>query len=270
MLLSTIATSATMRRVLQVVSRFRPERIFHLAAQSYPTVSLKSLMITMDTNAGGTINLFESLRAAGLTSHGGGGVFECGVWAGGEQGSAGAGRPRIASSPPLWSQQGGPGSFGGAVFRQLSDAHRPHPIFNTTGPSKLGDVCSDFARRAIEIEMGLQPPVFLTGNLTSRRAIIDVRDMVRGLWLASERCEPGEVYNVGATAIYAVEELIDVIRRNVKTPFTVQPDPALMRPCDELVIRGRYFKVSSAAAAGNRKSISPGPSKICWRGGGRN
>ena len=57
-------------------------------------------------------------------------------------------------------------------------------IFNTTGPGKIGDVCSDLTRRAVEIELGMRPPSLMVGNLT-KRAIIDVRDLVRGLWLVS-------------------------------------------------------------------------------------
>ena len=47
-------------------------------------------------------------------------------------------------------------------------------IFNTTGPGKIGDVCSDLTRRAVEIELGMRPPSLMVGNLT-KRAIIDVR-----------------------------------------------------------------------------------------------
>ncbi len=53
-------------RLSQLISTFRPDRIFHLAAQSYPTVSLEQPRETIDINVGGTVNLFECLRAAGI------------------------------------------------------------------------------------------------------------------------------------------------------------------------------------------------------------
>ena len=53
-------------RLLHLISTFRPDRIFHLAAQSYPTVSLEQPRETIDINVGGTVNLFECLRAAGI------------------------------------------------------------------------------------------------------------------------------------------------------------------------------------------------------------
>ena len=115
-------------------------------------------------------------------------------------------------------------------------------IFNTTGPGKLGDVCSDLAKRAVEIELGLHPPSLRVGNLDKRRAISDARDLVRGLWLASERGEPGEVYNLGATQHYSVQEIIDAIRGRLKVEFKVEQDPALVRKCDEPVISGDISK----------------------------
>ncbi len=114
-------------------------------------------------------------------------------------------------------------------------------IFNTTGPGKLGDVCSDFARRAVEIEIGIRPPTLMVGNLT-KRAIIDVRDLVRGLWMSADYCESGDVYNLGATQIYPIQEVIESIQAKTKVPFSIQKDPALVRGCDEPVIAGDITK----------------------------
>jgi nucleoside-diphosphate-sugar epimerase len=114
-------------------------------------------------------------------------------------------------------------------------------IFNTTGPGKIGDVCSDLTKRAVEIELGMRPPSLSVGNLT-RRAIIDVRDLVRGLWLSAECGVPGDVYNLGGDRIYSVQEVIDTIRSHVKTHFSVEQDRALVRGCDEPVIAGDITK----------------------------
>ena len=92
--------------------------------------------------------------------------------------------------------------------------------------------------------MGLHPPSLRAGNLTSRRAIIDVRDMVRALRLSTEYCRHGEVYNVGATQTYSAEELIRVIGSLTKVPFQIEQDGTLMRGCDEpgAVIAGSITK----------------------------
>src|ERR1043165_4391780 len=50
-------------RVARLVAAFRPDYVFHLAAQSFPTVSMHQPRETMDINANGTINLFECIRS---------------------------------------------------------------------------------------------------------------------------------------------------------------------------------------------------------------
>jgi GDP-4-dehydro-6-deoxy-D-mannose reductase len=54
-------------RLTELITRFRPERIFHLAVQSYPTVSLLQPREAADVNVGGTKNLYECLRAENLS-----------------------------------------------------------------------------------------------------------------------------------------------------------------------------------------------------------
>ena len=61
-------------------------------------------------------------------------------------------------------------------------------IFNTTGPRKVNDVCSDFTKRLVEIEKGKNPEKKLrVGNLKTKRAITDVRDAVRAFQLALDK-----------------------------------------------------------------------------------
>ena len=63
---SSGVTYETPARLSRLLSSFRPDCIFHLAARSYPTASLAHPLETFDTNVGGTISLFECLRAAGM------------------------------------------------------------------------------------------------------------------------------------------------------------------------------------------------------------
>lgn len=49
-----------------IIKSSRPDVIFHLAAQSFPTVSMTHPLETMETNAAGTINVFEGVRSAGI------------------------------------------------------------------------------------------------------------------------------------------------------------------------------------------------------------
>jgi GDP-4-dehydro-6-deoxy-D-mannose reductase len=229
-------------RVAKLIAAFRPDRVFHLAAQSYPTVSMLEPIHTMEINACGTINVFEGIRAARIKPVV---VVAC---SSAEYGLVAAEdlpvREDHALRPlhPYGVSKVAQDLLASQYFANYGIPTVRIRIFNTTGPGKRDDVCSDFTKRAVEVELGMRPPSITVGSLTTRRAIIDVRDNVRGLWLASERCEHGEVYNLGSTSIYSGAELIDAIRLNVTVPFTLRQDPALMRTCDEPVIAGDISK----------------------------
>lgn len=49
--------------VLRIISQFQPDQIYHLAAQSYPTVSWDHPQATIETNITGTINVYEAIKA---------------------------------------------------------------------------------------------------------------------------------------------------------------------------------------------------------------
>jgi GDP-4-dehydro-6-deoxy-D-mannose reductase len=232
-------------RLYELVSTFRPDRIFHLAAQSYPTVSLQKPQETMDVNVCGTVNLYECIRRSGLKPIV---VVAC---SSAEYGPVASENLPVRETHPLSPlhpygvSKVAQDLLAAQYFYNYSIPSVRIRIFNTTGPSKIGDVCSDLTKRAVEIELGLRRPSLRVGNLTTRRALLDVRDMVRALWLAAECCQPGEVYNVGGTQIYSVQEVIDILRNSARVAFDIEQDPELMRACDEPVIAGDISKFQS-------------------------
>lgn len=225
-------------RLSSLVAGFRPDRVFHLAAQSYPTVSMTKPWETMEVNAAGTIHLFESLRAEGLRPAV---VVAC---SSAEYGPVAAENLPVVEDRPLRPLHPyGVSKVAQDLLTYQYFANYEIPgvrirIFNTTGPSKIGDVCSDLTRRAAEIELGLRAPHLPVGNTNTRRALLDVRDLVRGLWLAPDGCRPGEVYNIGGSTTFSVQEVIERIQSLARRPFDVVTDPNLVRPCDEPVIWG--------------------------------
>ena len=236
----------------RLLAQFRPDRVFHLAAQSYPTVSLEQPVATMDSNANGTINLFEGMRKAQLRPTV---VVAC---SSAEYGPVAAEDLPVREDHPLRPLH----PYGVSKVAQdlLSYQYFVNyglpairiRIFNTTGPGKIGDVCSDLSRRVVEIGRGERDHLTV-GNLTARRAILDVRDLVRALDLAAVHGVPGEVYNVSAYQVYSVQELVDALRQKSGVPFTVRQDPALMRPSDEPVIAGNTEKFQ--AVTGWRQEV---------------
>jgi GDP-mannose 4,6-dehydratase len=108
-------------------------------------------------------------------------------------------------------------------------------MFTHSGPRR-GEVFVDsfFAQQVARIEHGLQPPVLRVGNLDSVRTFADVRDTVRAYWLLTQKCPPGEVYNIGGDATMTVREMLDMLlgMTNFKGKIEVRVDPALLRPAD--------------------------------------
>jgi nucleoside-diphosphate-sugar epimerase len=229
----------------RIIAQFKPDRIFHLAAQSYPTVSLEKPRETVESNLCGTINLYESLRSSGMKPVV---VVAC---SSAEYGPVAAEDIPVKETHPLHPlhpygvSKVGQDLIASQYFINYSIPTVRIRIFNTTGPGKIGDVCSDLTRRAVEIEMGIVHRYLKVGSLTTRRAIGDVRDLIRALWVSSERCVFGDVYNVGAEHIYSIQEIIDAIRLQTNISFEVQQDPALLRSSDEPVIAGDTTKFRS-------------------------
>ncbi len=225
-----------------LISKFRPQRIFHLAAQSHPVVSLERPLETIDTNVGGTINLFESLRTTGVMPVV---VVAC---SSAEYGPVAERDLPVQEEHPLnplhpyGVSKVAQDLMAAQYFANYSIPAIRIRIFKTTGPGKLDEVCSDLTKRAVEIELGIRPPSMPVGNLTNRRSIVDVRDLVQALWSSADHCKVGEVYNLGGDDIYSIREVIEAIRTQVAFRFEVEQRPELMRPCDEPVTAGDNTK----------------------------
>jgi GDP-4-dehydro-6-deoxy-D-mannose reductase len=105
--------------------------------------------------------------------------------------------------------------------------------FNHTGPRR-GDVfvTSNFAKQIAEIEKRKKEPVIHVGNLEAKRDFTDVRDIVRAYWLAAEKGEDGEVYNVGTGKAMAMKEMLDILLSLSKAKVKIKVDAERLRPSD--------------------------------------
>ena len=98
-------------------------------------------------------------------------------------------------------------------------------------------------KRLIEIEKGINPEKKLrVGNLKTKRAITDVRDMIRAFDLALEKSTPGETYNISGEKVYEIGEIVNILRGLVDFDFELWEDPNLIRTTDEPIIYGDSSK----------------------------
>lgn len=81
------------------------------------------------------------------------------------------------------------------------------------------------------------------GNLTPRRDITDVRDVVRAYRMLMVDGRPGEAYNVCTGTDLSMEELAQRLIALAAAPMTLRPDPELQRPVETPVLRGDNTKL---------------------------
>ena len=115
-------------------------------------------------------------------------------------------------------------------------------IFNSTGTRKVNDVTSDFTYRAVMSEKTGKYELRV-GNLETRRAIMDQRDLITALILLARKGKYGEAYNISSEFIYKMKDIVSLIEDKMNHKLDVIIDRALFRPTDERVIAGDVSKL---------------------------
>lgn len=104
-------------------------------------------------------------------------------------------------------------------------------MFAYINPRRADLFTTSFAMQVVRIEAGFQKEL-AHGNLDSVRTLIDVRDAMKSYWVTIEKCEFGEVYNIGGTTTIKVGEFLDTLKKLAKCEIPSKPDPRLFRPAD--------------------------------------
>jgi GDP-4-dehydro-6-deoxy-D-mannose reductase len=233
--------------VERMIHEVRPDWIFHLAAQSFVPSSWTAPEECFTTNVVGQLHLFQAVRHAGI---------DPAILVAGSSEEYGLVHPDelpIRETNPLRPLSPYAVSkvtqdlLGYQYFKSYGLRVVRTRAFNHTGPRR-GEmfVTSNFARQIAHIEKGLQAPVLRVGNLQAIRDFTDVRDVVRAYWLALDRGEPGEVYNVCSGTGYAVHEVLAILRGYSTIEITTAQDPARMRPSDVPVLLGDRSRFQQA------------------------
>jgi len=225
----------------------RPDWIFHLAAQSFVPTSWSAPTESLTTNILGQINIFEAVRRLGL---------KCRIQlacSSEEYGMVAPNEVPIKETNPLRPLS--PYAVSKVAQDLLGyqywmswkvDSVRTRG-FNHEGPRR-GPVfvASDFAKQIADIEKGRRAPVVHVGNLEAKRDFSDVRDMVRAYWLALEKCEPGEVYNICTGRAWTIREVLDLLLSMTQAKIEVRQDPTRLRPSDVPILLGDNSKFVKA------------------------
>jgi len=194
------------------VKKSKPDFVFHLAAQSNVSLSWKIPQKTMEVNVIGSINLLESLRRYAPNA-----------------------RVLLASSREVYGKV----KKSDLPIKEKQPAKPANPYgisklameflgmqyyykygleaiimrsFNLTGPRRPASfACSDWAKQLAEIELGLKEPKIEIGVVTALRDFTDVRDAVRAYWLAIQKCNPAEPYNLCSGKALKMKKVLEMI-----------------------------------------------------------
>jgi GDP-4-dehydro-6-deoxy-D-mannose reductase len=231
------------QRVERIFQEHQPTHVFHLGAQSLPTVSWADPVGTFESNIMGSLHVFEAIRHQQRKP------IVVSACSSAEYGNVAPSKIPVTEDHPLRPLH--PYGISKVCLDLLAreyflDYQIPAVnirLFNTTGPAKTNDAPSDFVRQLVRIRKGLQEPVLEVGNLEPRRAFLDVKDTVRGFYLAAMKGRRGETYNLCASKTYQVGELLQFAIDLSGLKVEVRPVERLMRPSDEKIIFGSTNKI---------------------------
>ena len=225
--------------ISKILYEVRPDVVYHFAAQSFPESSFKTPTYTLNTNVIVTTNLLEELRL--LREYDQLNPVIISVSSSEVYGNPKPDEVPIKESNPI--RAANPYSISKVGHDLMSqyyyDAFRLKIIitrmFSHEG-SRRGKIfaLSSFAYQVVQNEKGLGDYTIKHGNLDSVRTYNHIDDAVHAYWLAVDKCDYGEVYNIGGDYTCTVGDALDMLisRSTVKDKLKKVLDPDRVRPTD--------------------------------------
>lgn len=233
--------------VRDAIAEARPDAVYHLAGWADVGGSWSDPMTVLRVNAEGTLNVLEACRAVGV--HRVLAVASADVYGVVDEDELPLTElsPLRPTSPYAASKVAADALAHQAFLGHGLGVIRVRP-FNHLGPGQSESfVAPAIAARIARAELagGGDVPV---GNLTARRDVTDVRDVVRAYRLLVLHGAPGEVYNVASGRDVSVQSLAEELVALAHHPVRLVPDPALLRPVDLPALRGDASRLEAATA----------------------
>ena len=222
-----------------ILREIRPDIIYHFAAQSFPESSFKTPVSTLNTNVIGTTNLFEELRLIKEEDNLDPVIIS--VSSSEVYGNPEPDEIPIKETNPI--RAANPYSISKVGHDLMSQYYYEAfdlkviitRMFSHEG-KRRGKIfaLSSFAHQIVQNEKGLSDYGIKHGNLDSVRTYNHIDDAVHAYWLAVDKCDYGEVYNIGGDYTCTVGDALDMLisRSTVKDKLFKVLDPERERPTD--------------------------------------
>jgi len=231
--------------VAQLISRVKPDAIYHLAGWADVGGSWKAPVEAFRANAEGTLNVLSAAADAGVER-------VLAVSSADVYGKVEPSELPLTEDSPLRPASPYAASKVAADYLGLQAwLGRGLPVlrvraFNHLGPGQTDKfVAPALASRIARAERGSGNHALPIGDLSARRDFTDVRDVVRAYRLLMEHGEPGEVYNVCSGVDLAVQDLADQLLAQARIPLRFETDPDLLRPVEVPVLRGSHERLTA-------------------------
>ena len=224
-----------LNEVRAAVSAARPRAIVHLAALASVAEAWSAERAVWDVNATGTVNLLLAAQDAALDAR----ILI--VSSAEVYGIVAEERQPITEQEPIRPRSPYGASKAAAEIAALTsplDVAVVRP-FNHIGPGQdTRFAIPSFCAQIAEIERGNQPPQIAVGNLSARRDVCDVRDVVEAYRLLLRRGGPHGPFNIASGEAHAVGDLLERLLALARVPITVATDPGRLRPSDVPLLCG--------------------------------
>ena len=225
--------------ISKILYEVEPDVVYHFAAQSFPESSFKTPTYTLNTNVIGTTNLLEELRLAQerialspvIVS-----VSSSEVYGNPEPDEVPIKETNpIRAANPYSISKVGHDLMSQYYYQAFNLKMIITRMFSHEG-SRRGKIfaLSSFAYQVVQSEKGLGDYTIKHGNLDSVRTYNHIDDAVHAYWLAVDKCDYGEVYNIGGDYTCTVGDALDMLisRSTVKDKLKKVLDPDRVRPTD--------------------------------------
>lgn len=233
-------------QLFDAVSSIVPDKVVHLAAQSFVPDSFRDPYETFSINLTGTLNLLESLKSADFS-----GRFLY-VGSADVYGLLDKSELPVVESHPLRPRNPYAVSkvAAEALCYQWSQTESFDVVlarpFNHIGEGQSDRfVISGFAKQVVEIAKGLRESVVEVGDIDVTRDFSDVRDIVEAYMLLLDKGKSGEVYNVCSGEERSIRSVLESLMAYRGVTAEIRIAQSRLRRSEQRRVLGSFEKIHS-------------------------